>query len=517
VRGRAAGWHGRPPGESGGDLTTTSFKGEMLFPTIDFAIFFVVVFTASWLLRPWPRAWRLMILVASYVFYGWWDWHFTFLLAASTVINEAGALLVSRGRDQRERRLAMAGTIGLDIALLGWFKYYGFFAVNVANGLHRLGVHSPLPLLQVALPVGISFFTFMGISYVVDVYRRTIEPAGWLDAAVYLSFFPHLVAGPIVRGSELIPQLRTPRDPRRIDASRAAWLIMAGLAKKVVISSFLSKHIVDPVFAVPHQHSALEVLFAIYGYAVQIYADFSGYTDIAIGVALLLGFRFPENFNAPYTAESLQDFWRRWHITLSLWLRDYVYIPLGGNRGSRWKTARNIFLTMLIGGLWHGAAWTFVAWGALHGGGQVVGMLRRDRAARRQPESPEPLEGSGRVAVLAPASVEAPARVWVRRLVTFHLVCLGWVLFRATSFGNAVTLLSRLAHPGAAPLVTPLVVGVIVVSIASQYVPRDIVSRAQQRFAELAPVAQGGAIAAGLYTITTLGPQGVAPFIYYRF
>ncbi|HZQ84035.1 MAG TPA: MBOAT family O-acyltransferase, partial [Acidimicrobiales bacterium] len=284
-----------------------------------------------------------------------------------------------------------------------------------------------------------------------------------------------------------------------------------------VISSFLSKHIVDPVFAVPHQHSALEVLFAIYGYAVQIYADFSGYTDIAIGVALLLGFRFPENFNAPYTAESLQDFWRRWHITLSLWLRDYVYIPLGGNRGSRWKTARNIFLTMLIGGLWHGAAWTFVAWGALHGGGQVVGMLRRDRAARRQPESPEPLEGSGRVAVLAPASVEAPARVWVRRLVTFHLVCLGWVLFRATSFGNAVTLLSRLAHPGAAPLVTPLVVGVIVVSIASQYVPRDIVSRAQQRFAELAPVAQGGAIAAGLYTITTLGPQGVAPFIYYRF
>src|SRR5579871_816117 len=516
MRGRAAGpaWPSSR-GRAAATRRTTSFKGEMLFPTIDFAIFFVVVFTASWLLRPWPRAWRVMILVASYVFYGWWDWHFTFLLAASTVINQAGAVVVSRLRDQRQRRLAMAGTVALDIGLLGWFKYYGFFAVNVANALHHVGVHSPLPLLQVALPVGISFFTFMGISYVVDVQRGRIEPAGWLDAAVYLSFFPHLVAGPIVRGSELIPQLRAPRDPRRIEASRAAWLIMAGLAKKVVISSFLSKHIVDPVFAVPHQHSALEVLFAVYGYAVQIYADFSGYTDIAIGVALLLGFRFPENFNAPYAAESLQDFWRRWHITLSLWLRDYVYIPLGGSRGSRWQTARNIFLTMLIGGLWHGAAWTFVAWGALHGGGQVVGMLRRDRAAAREERAlPDDLapgahDQGGAVAVLAPVAAPAQRRrgqVWVRRLVTFHLVCLGWVLFRATSFSNAVALLSRLAHPGPAPLVTPLVIGAIVVSIASQYVPRDLVSRAQQHLAERSPVAQGGAIAAGLYVVTTLGP-----------
>jgi alginate O-acetyltransferase complex protein AlgI len=529
----------------------------LLFPTIDFAIFFVVVFTASWLLRPWPVAWRVMILVASYVFYGWWNWHFTFLLAASTVINQTGAVLTARLPDPRHRRWAMVGTILADVGLLGWFKYYGFFAVNVANGLHRLGVHSPLPVLQVALPVGISFFTFMGISYVVDVHRGKIEAAGWLDAAVYLSFFPHLVAGPIVRGSELIPQLKEPRDPRRIDASRAAWLIMAGLAKKVVISSFLSKHIVDPVFAVPHQHSALEVLFAVYGYAVQIYADFSGYTDIAIGVALLLGFKFPENFNSPYAAESLQDFWRRWHITLSLWLRDYVYIPLGGNRGGRWRTARNIFLTMLLGGLWHGAGWTFVAWGAFHGGGQVVGMARRDRAdARRRRSAPAdtgtaptagsqpgtdvavvgrpdaggdfaPLAGTesagGDVALLARADPAAAddtgwsGRIWIRRIVTFHLVCLGWVLFRATSFNNAMAVLSRFAHPGPAPLVTPLVVGAIVVSIASQFVPPNLVSRAQRRFGALTPIAQGAVLAGGLYLITTLGPQGVAPFIYYRF
>jgi alginate O-acetyltransferase complex protein AlgI len=470
----------------------------VLFPTVDFAVFFVVVFTASWLLRPYARAWKWMILAASFVFYGWWDWRFVFLLGASVLANQAGAVVISRLAEQRARRWAMGVTIAVDVGLLGWFKYYGFFTVNVANGMHKLGLGSPLPVLQVALPVGISFFTFMGISYVIDVTRGTIEPAGWLDAAVYLSFFPHLVAGPIVRGSELLPQLRERQDPKRIDAARAAWLIMAGLAKKVVISSFLSKNIVDPVFALPHQHSALEVVFAIYAYAVQIYADFSGYTDIAIGVALLLGFRFPENFNAPYAAESMQDFWRRWHMTLSSWLRDYLYIPLGGNRGPTWRTAVNIMITMLIAGLWHGAAWTFVAWGAYHGVAQVTGMYRRQ--------------------VSAPVASEPPAwRVWVSRFVTFNIVCLGWVLFRATSFSNAIDVLSRLAHWGPAPMVTPLVIGAIVVSIASQYVPADVVARAQRRFSELTPLAQGIDLAGALFVITTLGPAGVAPFIYYRF
>jgi alginate O-acetyltransferase complex protein AlgI len=496
----------------------------LLFPTIDFAVFFVVVFTASWALRPYRRAWKWMILAASFVFYGWWDWRFVLLLGASVVINQTGAVLIGRLVDDRRRRWAMGATVAADVGLLGWFKYYGFFTVNVANGLHRLGLGSPLPVLQVVLPVGISFFTFMGISYVVDVHRATIDPAGWLDAAVYLSFFPHLVAGPIVRGSELFPQLRQRRDPKRIDASRAAWLIMAGLAKKVVISSFLAKNIVDPVFALPHQHSALEVLFAVYGYAVQIYADFSGYTDIAIGVALLLGFRFPDNFNAPYAAESMQDFWRRWHMTLSSWLRDYLYIPLGGNRHGRWRTALNIFLTMVIAGLWHGAAWTFVAWGAYHGITQVTGMLRRDRGRERSAHhlAPTPRTAAGAVALATRAAPTAApersgGRLWWSRLVTFHLVCLGWVLFRADSFSNALAVLSRLAHPGPAPLVTPLVIGAIVVSIASQYVTPAAVARAQRRLSELTPVTQGAVLAGGLYVITLLGPQGVAPFIYYRF
>jgi D-alanyl-lipoteichoic acid acyltransferase DltB (MBOAT superfamily) len=474
----------------------------LLFPTTDFAVFFGLGFLISWLLNPFPVRWRLFMVAASYVFYAWWDWHFVFLLAGSTAINYLGGLGAYRARSPAARRAAMVTAVAAGLGLLGWFKYYGFFALNVANVLHHVGVGSPLPLLQVTLPVGISFFTFMGISYVVDIYRGQLTPAPLLDLAVYLSFFPHLVAGPIVRGSELLPQFREPKDPRRVDASRAAYLIFTGLFKKVVVSSYLASAIVDPVFAHPHRHSSLEILFAIYGYAIQIYADFSGYTDIAIGLALLLGYRFPANFDAPYSAVSLQDFWRRWHITLSRWLRDYLYIPLGGSRGSRRETCRNILLTMILGGLWHGAAWTFVAWGAIHGFGQVAGYLRRQHR-----------EDLG----LPPPTVTA-ARQAGQRLATFHLVCLGWVFFRADSLHTAFVLLGRLVSAfGPAPLVHPGLVAVIALAIAAQYVPADAAARVQAAFSHLKPAAQGALLAGVLFLITSLGPQGVAPFIYYRF
>jgi D-alanyl-lipoteichoic acid acyltransferase DltB (MBOAT superfamily) len=269
-----------------------------------------------------------------------------------------------------------------------------------------------------------------------------------------------------------------------------------------VISSYVASAIVDPVFSAPHQHSSIEVLFAVYGYAVQIYADFSGYTDIAIGIALLLGFEFPANFNAPYTARSLQDFWRRWHMTLSRWLRDYLYIPLGGNDGSRWFVARNIMITMVLGGLWHGAAWTFVIWGAIHGTGQVIGHLRR---GRRLAAGRDPLPGG-------------TTRVVGQRVVTFHIVCLGWIFFRADSLSSAVTIIERLFTAwGRAPLVTPLVVLAIAVGIGTQYVPSDVVVRAQRVFSRQRLPVQGAILGAVLLVITTLGPQGVAPFIYYRF
>jgi D-alanyl-lipoteichoic acid acyltransferase DltB (MBOAT superfamily) len=316
---------------------------------------------------------------------------------------------------------------------------------------------------------------------------------------VYLAFFPHLVAGPIVRGEELIPQIRRKRDAEAIDLSGAAFLIMGGLFKKIVISSYLASQIVDPVFGAPNTHGGLEVLIAIYAYAIVIYADFSAYTDIAIGVALLLGFRFPQNFDRPYAAVSLQDFWRRWHMTLSRWLRDYLYVPLGGSRHGELRTAVNIMITMLLGGLWHGAGWTFVVWGAFHGVGQVIGRWRRRRAS-----------ALGRA---------EPAEGWIRvrkQVLTFNLVCLGWVFFRADSIGSAFELLGRLAAPSA-ERVAPLVLLVIGGMLAVQYLPRASFLRLRVAFSRMAPALQGVALALGLFTITTLGPQGVTPFIYFRF
>ncbi|MGA9038892.1 MAG: MBOAT family O-acyltransferase, partial [Terriglobales bacterium] len=401
----------------------------MLFPTIDFAVFFGIVFVGNWLLAPFPKRWRVFILVASYVFYGWWDWRFVFLLAISTVCTIAGGRLVHAARTDAARRGWMIAAVAAELGLLGWFKYAGFLSVNVDNVVHHLGLGDPLPLLQVTLPVGISFFTFMGLSYVIDIYRGSLEPSPWLDVAVFVAFFPHLVAGPIVRGSDLLPQIRRAhrRDPRRIALPRAAYLIFAGLFKKVVLSSYISSQIVDPVFANPHNHSSLEVLLAIYGYAVQIYCDFSGYTDIAIGLAMLLGFRFPQNFDAPYTARNLQDFWRRWHMTLSRWLRDYLYIPLGGSANGQAQTIRNIMITMVLGGLWHGAAWTFVIWGALQGVGQSFDHLRRSSRERRG----------------LPGVADGPVRVWVQRFLTFQYVCLGWVFFNASGTSQAFAVLGR--------------------------------------------------------------------------
>jgi len=477
----------------------------MLFPTIDFAIFFGIVFVLNWLLAPFPKRWKVFIIVASYVFYAWWDWRFVFLLAASTLVTVVGGKLVHTSGTDRGRKGWVISTTVVELGLLGWFKYYGFLYNSVDNALYHLGIAPLSAPMEVMLPVGISFFTFMGLSYVIDIYRRELEPAPWLDVATFVCFFPHLEAGPIVRGSDLLPQIARShkRDPRHIDFPRAAYLIFAGLFKKVVLSSYISSAVVDPVFANPRLHSAPEVVFAAWGYGVQIYCDFSGYTDIAIGCALLLGFRFPENFNAPYTARSLQDFWRRWNMTLSFWLRDYLYIPLGGNQGSSRNMYRNIMLTMLLGGLWHGAAWTFVAWGALHGVGQCFGHWRRQRRKARG---------------LA-AQSDAPWAVAWQRFATFQYVSLGWVFFRATSFNNAFAMLDRLLSGWAmpSPLVTFPVILTVVVGIGTQYVPDRFPARVQDAFGRLRPVLQAAALAAALLVTTTMGPPGVAPFIYFKF
>jgi alginate O-acetyltransferase complex protein AlgI len=465
----------------------------MLFPTVEFAIFFPIVLVISWALMARPALWKPFILLASYVFYAAASPTFCFLLAGVTLWNHLAAKLIHRAERRRTRRTVTGLAVAGDLLVLGVFKYYSFFAQAFAQLLHQLSFGVPFPLLTIALPVGISFFTFQAISYTVDVSRGLIKPASLLDASIYLSFFPHLVAGPIVRAREFLPQLATPRDPRRVAASSGLFLIGLGLVKKVVIADYLGRTVVDPVFAVPQAYHAPDALLAAYAYAAQIYCDFSGYTDIAIGLALLLGFVFPQNFNSPYRALGFRDFWRRWHMTLSRFLRDFLYIPLGGNRRGRLNTYRNLMITMVLGGLWHGAAWTFVLWGTFHGAGLVT-----EHAL------------SGRVKVKLP--------VWLRWLITFHLVVLGWVIFRAQSVGQIGTFLSRLASPGAATLWSVPVVAAIVVVIGLQLLPERPVEGLQIWIGKLNPAVLGAALAVLiLFVAATVPSQGVPPFIYFRF
>jgi alginate O-acetyltransferase complex protein AlgI len=474
----------------------------MLFPTTDFAIFFCLVFLGHWWLNHNARAWKAFMIAASYIFYGWWNWRYVFLLAGVSAITQLAAIAVSRQEQPRRRTVAMAVGVAATIAPLLYFKYYGFFTVNVTNAATSLGVHVAPPLIQVVLPVGVSFYTFMAIAYVVDIYRGDFELASWSDLFLYLSFFPHLVAGPIVRPNELIPQLDIRRDPRHIDVAGSAWLILGGLFKKVVIANYLAGAIVDPVFGDPTRHSSPEAIIGIVAYAVQIYCDFSGYTDIAIGVAKLLGFRFPQNFDRPYSARSVQEFWRRWHMTLSRWLRDYLYIPLGGNRRGTARTYVNLLITMLLGGLWHGAAWHFVAWGGLHGAYLAAGHWKQGR--REQGRLAEPPD-----AVLVH---------WMQRLATFTLVCIAWTLFRADSVATALSLLGRTVTAWAepSPLVTVPVLLAIGVGLATQFAPRRPAELLRAAMSQLRPVPLGIAFAVVLFVITTLGPRGVAPCIYFQ-
>ncbi len=479
---------------------------SMLFPTIDFAVFFLVVFTVSWILRPHKIAWRWFILAASFVFYGWWDWNYLLLLFLSIGINWFFGLAVFRAltpegeRTDASRWIVRIAVI-VNLGILGYFKYVDFFLASITERMRSIGISVDSPLLNVVLPIGISFFTFQAISYVIDIGRgEWRKPLNFLDFGVYLSFFAHLVAGPIVRASEFAPQLEEQPDPRYVRSGEAFMLIFRGMFKKVVVSSFLATQIVDPVFANPEGYGSLAVLLAIYAYAIQIYSDFSGYTDIAIGIALLLGIRFPQNFDSPYIALSLQDFWNRWHMTLSRWLRDYLYIPLGGNRGSKAMMYRNLFLVMIIGGLWHGANWTFVAWGAIHGGYLVAERIVRAK-------------WKGHELGLPPLLVKS-----MQWFLVFNVVCLAWVFFRAQSIDGAFTLLGRLfASGGSSAGVSLLLVVAIVASVASQFVPPRVPQKAEVWFATWAPALQIAALAAGLVLIDALGPEGIAPFIYFQF
>jgi len=398
----------------------------VLFNSYIFWAFFAVVLAVY---RVVPlRAQNRLLLVASYVFYGYWDWRFLSLLLISTVIDYYVARWIAVTPPGKFRKRLVVVSLVANLGMLGVFKYYGFFVTEMIDVLARMGVHVAPPVLHVVLPVGISFYTFQTLSYTIDVYRGHTEPAtNLLDFALYVSFFPQLVAGPIERSSRLLPQILAPRVVTPEAVSEGLYHVAMGLFKKVVLADNMAP-IVNHVFSRdPSTLSGADVLVGVYAFAFQIYGDFSGYSSIAQGLAKWMGFDLMWNFKMPYFAVSPSDFWRRWHVSLSTWLRDYLYIPLGGNRSGAWLTYRNLALTMVLGGLWHGAGWTFINWGVFHGL-ILIAYRRADGAAE-------------------PAAVPTLGRRAVRLgqiVLMFHLVCVSWLLFRADSMHQVVVMLGRL-------------------------------------------------------------------------
>lgn len=398
------------PGES------QSRGRRILFSEPIFFLFFAIVFSGYWLLRS-NTARKQWLFVASYVFYGAWDWRFLFLIFGSTSVDYVVGLLLPRYHKRSIRRTLLITSLVVNLGALGFFKYYNFFVSSGTGLLSWLGIETSDATLSIVLPVGISFFTFQSMSYTIDIYRGKLAPIKVFDDfALYVAFFPQLVAGPIVRATEFLPQLETKRVFSNVDVRAALTLFLVGFIKKVCIADNLAV-VVDEVYGAVSDYSASSISIAAIAYSIQIYCDFSGYTDMAIATAALLGYKLPTNFRWPYFATNIQDFWQRWHISLSTWLRDYLYIPLGGNRGKSKLTAhRNIMLTMLLGGLWHGASWNYVLWGGLHGFALIVHR-----------ESGRILPNSKNLALTILGTA-----------LTFYWVTFALIIFRATSLSDAI-------------------------------------------------------------------------------
>ncbi len=475
----------------------------MLFTSGSYFVFLILVFFAYWLIAE-RYQWRIIFLAAvSYFFYSQSGPLPTLLLFSITTTDFIIAGSIHRGRQQRARKLLLCLSLFIDIGALCVFKYANFFLDSANVGLNRLGLRMPIEHLNIIVPMGISFFIFQSVAYVVDVYRKDSEPAqNYFEYLSFISFFPTLIAGPILRAKQLLPQLRgnIKLDPQI--GAQALFLIMLGLIKKIAIADYLSANFVDRVFDFPERFSALEVLAAIYGYALQIYADFSGYSEIAIGSAMLLGFNLPVNFNMPYRSRDLPEFWRRWHITLSNWLRDYLFFSLVGPRSRNMLMLYcGLVVTMLIGGLWHGPTWTFVIWGLLHGVGLAIA---RGFDALRKRWTFLPRNG-----------------IWsnfISVIITFHFVCFAWIFFRAETLAQAIGVLKQLTTVTVdrSNLATPIAI-MIVIGLASHWLPDRIWERARTGFVQLPAIAQAFLLciaAIGLYFVAS---SDVVPFIYAKF
>jgi D-alanyl-lipoteichoic acid acyltransferase DltB (MBOAT superfamily) len=470
----------------------------MIFNSLVFWVFFAAVYG---LYRALPhRGQNVLLLVSSYFFYGWWDWRFLSLIFISTVVDYWAGLAMERaGENERRRRIALWVSVATNLGILAFFKYFNFFADSLAGLLQVVGVDTPVRHLNIILPVGISFYTFQTMSYTLDIYRRQLKPTrNFLDFAAFVSFFPQLVAGPIERAAKLLPQIEQPRTIRRGDMESGAWLVVWGLFKKCVVADNLAV-LVDGVFGAETATGAAALL-ALYAFAFQIYCDFSGYSDIARGLARWMGIELMLNFNNPYFAVNPKEFWARWHISLSSWLRDYLYISLGGNRRGRGRRYANLALTMLLGGRWPGAAWTCGVWGAFHG---LLLVVYHAWASRFAPKG----------------GADSGRGVWLRRILLFHLVCLGWLFFRAESLGQAGALLQQIftAFEWNGQAVNML--AALIVLCLPLWLVQGLQVRTGRLDApmELSLVPRAALLAEMILMFLALGHTGGGAFIYFQF
>ena len=470
----------------------------MLFNSFTFWVFFAIVLALYRMLGHTGQ--NRMLLAASWFFYGYWDWRFLLLMILSTTIDYFAAKAIERTEAASQRRFFLSLSICSNLGILAIFKYSGFFMRELNAALLGLGLHNPLPVLQVVLPIGISFYTFQSIAYTVDVYRRSVPAMRhYLDFALFVAFFPQLVAGPIQRASSLMPQILSPRLQRRENFREGLFLIVSGLVRKVVIADNLAT-LANAIFtANPYSLTGPECLAGIYAFAFQIYCDFCGYSQMAQGIARWMGFDLMTNFRMPYFAASPSEFWQRWHISLSTWLRDYLYIPLGGNRGGAGNTYRNLMVTMVLGGLWHGANWTFIAWGAFHG---LLLCAYRAIGGRRSAPSPD--------------------RPWLHAakvVLMFHFVCLSWLLFRAQSMAQVFGMLHQIGFDWR---VTPFAVSLLA-TVAFYTLPLLAFEYLSERKHDLLWLAQRPATAQALgyaYCVSMLiffPPEVAHEFIYFQF
>ena len=473
-------------------------SGLFLFLFAGFAFFYQFMRRAV-MLR------MIYVVLFSLYFYYKTSGLFLFLLVGMSVSDYVIGRFLCAARKQSLRKWLVALSLTIDIGVLCYFKYTNFF-IGLLNDVSG---RDWLDFQNIFLPVGISFFTFQSISYIIDLYKRRIDPADqWIDYLFYLSFFPQLVAGPIVKARDFMPQIRQkPIVVTREMFGMGIFLIISGLFKKAIISDYISLNFVDRIFDNPLLYSGFENLMGVYGYALQIYCDFSGYSDMAIGIALLLGFRFPKNFDAPYKSATITEFWRRWHISLSTWLRDYLYISLGGNRKGRIRTYGNLLLTMLLGGLWHGAAVRFILWGGLHGAALALHKLWM---------------------ALVPGAKATGAQMhwWSRAagiVLTFNIVCLGWLMFRAESMQTVSLMLHQIFENFNAAMIPQVVTGYAAVFalIAAGYVLHllpSAVDAVAQRIVVHAPlVLQVLMAAAMIWCVMQIKSSDIQPFIYFQF